>query len=854
MKNTIRQYFGDPENALVASLVFLSTLIVYTITLTPSTPFWDGGEFIATSYSLGVPHAPGTPLYVLIGRVFTLLPFATVAERVNWISALSSSIALVFIYLITVKITRFVLPWEEKLQNRPLSYLAGVVAAFIAGFSTTFWDSSIEAEVYASASALMALVVWLALRWRERLDEGNEDGLLLVITYLVGLGIGIHLGVAIAAWAAVVYVFITRPYYLSRWDYLGWGLVTLSLATGVHLAAFLVAPVVLLLTLVVWLTTGKLRQLAMWSSVLFIAGVSVHLYLIIRSNLHPMINEAAPETWTALWKDLIRDQYKPASLFQRKATLWYQLDTMWLRYMWWNFSLNGEQLPDGLYHFRHFLRGLFQPPIILSVVGAVVHLKREKKSGILLLALFLLLGPIMAFYLNFRQGEVRERDYFFMQNFMFMAIWTGVGAAWVVEWIRQEFRKPQLARGAAAVATALVLIMCLYPAKLNWRSHDRRGFLVARDYAYNMLMGLDKDAIIFTNGDNDTFPLWYLQEVEKIRTDVRVVNLSLLNTDWYIKQLRDLEPKVPISFNDAQIEDLYPFRDKSGRIWLVKDIATYDILKTNAWKKPVFIAVTVPDLMGLDKNLSMEGLAYRVNEKEGAKTELNVDRTLKNLNEVYRYDGLVLRSKTDPNKWVHDTLVYKDDNADRLTQNYAAAYTRVAIQLMEQDHYEEALQQMQKAIAISPDFTGGMVTYGVLLEQVGRLGEAEVFYRKQLAANPGDWQLLYRLAECLSRQADSLKADTKSKKLEESIPFYEAAIQRAPATQYYPYQGLAGVYYQLNRYDKAANVLERWLVLHPDDTNVKAIYEELRQSLTGSPAKTKDSTTTTPAPPGSQEK
>jgi len=333
-----------------------------------------------------------------------------------------------------------------------------------------------------------------------------------------------------------------------------------------------------------------------------------------------------------------------------------------------------------------------------------------------------------------------------------------------------------------------------------------------------------------------------------------VVNLSLLNTDWYIKQLRDLEPKVPISFNDAQIEDLYPFRDKSGRIWLVKDIATYDILKTNAWKKPVFIAVTVPDLMGLDKNLSMEGLAYRVNEKEGAKTELNVDRTLKNLNEVYRYDGLVLRSKTDPNKWVHDTLVYKDDNADRLTQNYAAAYTRVAIQLMEQDHYEEALQQMQKAIAISPDFTGGMVTYGVLLEQVGRLGEAEVFYRKQLAANPGDWQLLYRLAECLSRQADSLKADTKSKKLEESIPFYEAAIQRAPATQYYPYQGLAGVYYQLNRYDKAANVLERWLVLHPDDTNVKAIYEELRQSLTGSPAKTKDSTTTTPAPPGSQEK
>jgi tetratricopeptide (TPR) repeat protein len=258
--------------------------------------------------------------------------------------------------------------------------------------------------------------------------------------------------------------------------------------------------------------------------------------------------------------------------------------------------------------------------------------------------------------------------------------------------------------------------------------------------------------------------------------------------------------------------------------------------------------------MGLDKQLSMEGLAYRVKQTEGTKIGLDIARTLKNLNEVYRYDGLVLRSRTTPNQWVHDTLVYKDDNAARLTQNYAAAYTRVAIQLMEQSQYNEALEQMQRAIAISPDFTGGMVTYGVLLEQVGRLGEAEVFYRKQLALYPGDWQLLYRLAECLSRQADSLKAEAKTRKLEESIPFYEEAIQRAPVTQYYPYQGLAGVYYQLNRYDKAANILERWLVLHPDDTNVKAIYEELRQSLTGTTPGKRDTASVPPSPPRSQEK
>jgi tetratricopeptide (TPR) repeat protein len=194
---------------------------------------------------------------------------------------------------------------------------------------------------------------------------------------------------------------------------------------------------------------------------------------------------------------------------------------------------------------------------------------------------------------------------------------------------------------------------------------------------------------------------------------------------------------------------------------------------------------------------------------------------MKNLNEVYRYGGLVLHDPKDPNRWLHDTVVYKDDNASRLTQNYAAAFTRVAIEQMEQGQYDEALKQIERAMAVAPAFTGGTITYGVLLEEVGRLAEAEAHYRRELEREPGDWQLLYRLAECLNRE----------KKPEESIPYYEQAIQGAPSNQYYPYQGLAGVYYQLNRYDKAANVLERWLILHPDDRNVKAIYDELRQSL-----------------------
>ncbi len=806
---TLDRYAEDKANTLVAALVFLITLAVYTITLTPTVPFWDSGEFIATSYILGVPHAPGTPLYVLIGRIFTLIPLASIAQRVNWFSAFSSAVAVLFTYLVTVKISRKVFPWEDAPHHRTLAYVAGVVAGFMAGFATTFWDNAVEAEVYAASCALMVFAVWLALRWEERLDRGNEDGLLLLITYLVGLGVGIHLGVAIAAWAAVLFVFATRPRYLWRWDYLGWGLVTLSLATGIHLGAFLVAPIVLGLTLVAWLLTGKLHKLAFWSALLFMVGVSVHFYLLIRSNLQPIINEAAPQTWDALWKMLIRDQYKPPPIWERKADFGYQFDFMYLRYMWWNFTL-------------FFVKGkaFYQLPILLAVLGAIIHTMRAKRTALLLWVLFLLLGPAMVVYLNFKVGEVRERDYFFVQNFQFMSIWVGLGAAWAIDWIRAQTGSAGARKAVLAGLSVFFVAMSVFPMFTNWHSHDRRGFYVARDYAYNMLIGLKPNAIILTNGDNDTFPLWYLQEVEKIRKDVRVVNLSLLNTDWYIKQLRDLEPKVPISYTDDQIANLVPYRDRNGRVVLVKDLAVQDIIKTNQWKRPVYLAVTVPDQMGLDKQLVMEGLVFRVEPKPTDK-RIDVDETLKNLNQVYRFNGLVLKDSTAAGTtWYPDTLVFKDDNASKLVQNYSAAFARAAIALFEQGKTADALTQMDRAEAISPYFPGTALAKGILLEELGRVDDAIAHYKKMLQRYPGDWQLYLRLGQ----------ANLNHGRPEASLSYFEQASRLAP-DEYYPYQGLVSAYYQLGRYQDALTALQRLAAQHPEDKSITSYINDLQESL-----------------------
>jgi len=845
---TPTRYSKDTLNAWIAAAVFLFTLGVYTLTLNPSVPFWDSGEFIATSFILGVPHPPGTPLFVLVGRVFSMIPIGSVAQRVNWLSALSSAITILFTYLIAVRVTRRIFPWVESGQNRALGYLAGVVAAFMAAFATTFWDNAVEAEVYAGACAIMTFCVWLVLRWEERLGSGGEDRLLLVITYIVGLGVGIHLGVAIAAWAAAAFVFTCRPAYRKRWDYIAWALVTvLSLGVGVMPFSFFIAPAVLAITLALYLLTGKLHKIALWSALLFMFGISVHFYLLIRAGLDPAINEGDPSTWKALWLLLIRDQYKPGTPFRRPAPIWYQIDHMWLRYMAWNFTL---WMVKG--------KALFQVPIVLALAGAIINLRRDRRTAVVLGTLFVFLGPAMVFYLNFKRGEVRERDYFFVQNFQFMAIWVGLGAAWFAHGLRDFSRSLSGRRLLNGLGVAAFTGMALLPLAHNWHEHDRSRFYVAEDYAYNMLAGLKPDSFIFTNGDNDTFPLWYIQEVEGFRKDVRVVNLSLLNTPWYIRQLRDYEPKVPISWNDEQVETVtdvlrFMYRRFSGRTgglnaraeraWsrdqiqdmmnqmrdgirrtgkgiMVKDLAVKEILRTNAWKRPAYLAVTVPETMGLNPQLTMEGLVFRINPDS---TDARIDPvvTQRNLHHLYRYRGLIDTTGSDTTlALAHDYSVFKDDNAGKLTQNYAAAFSRLAVDLSDKGKNDEALAEISNAAAISPGFSGIALAKGFILERLKRWKEAEEHYRRAVEDIPGEWQFPNRLAVVMIQTG----------RYEGAVKWFQRAIALAP-DHFEPYQGLLSVYYNLDRYQDALGVLDQWLRRHPDDQAVRRLSEQLRQSI-----------------------
>lgn len=762
----------------IALGVFAFSLIMYALTVQNTVPFWDAGEFIATSYVLGIPHPPGTPLYVLIGRLATLVPIANVATRVNFLSSLASAFAVLLTYLITVKL--ILAMWRgSSRQETWVAYAGGAVASIFMAFSSSFWDSAVEAEVYNISSAGMLLCIWMALLWRERLDEERSDVPLVFIAYICFLAVGIHLGTLLA-----------------------------------------LPPIVLFVLLVRWRSVLNPRFLAIASG-LALVGLSVHFYLLIRASLDPPINEADPSNWRALWLVLTRDQYKPPSIFDRRTDFSFQLNHMYIRYFLDQFRTGLPGHPAAL-------------PLLLGGLGAVGQAIKDKKGFILVMSLFLITSLGLVIYLNFSADEVRERDYFFIASYHLFCIWIGVGSAMVVKtaafkaapkkggantpWWLVWREKGELASLAALIlGIAIVVFLSLLPIieGNQFFLHNRRNNFVARDYAYNMLIPLEQDSILFTNGDNDTFPLWYLQEVEGVRKDVRVVNLSLLNTGWYIKHLRDQEPRVPITFRDSQIERLMPVRDASGRVVLVKDFAVQNILSANNWERPLYLAVTVADQMDLQPHLIMEGLSFRIVPEKSEASRVDVETTLHNLYNVFSYEGLLDEAGSYLEK------PYKDENTRNLIQNYCAAHVYIAHYLVRENRLPEAVRELEAAKAIAPWYSGIIITLGDVYEQMGVVEKAEEHYREMLEYHPNDSRVYYKLGTLLSREGRHQEAED----------YFRAGIERMPNV-FYLHAGLAAGFHAQGLDGEARQVLEEWLRRHPDDTRVREYLESQAASDT----------------------
>ena len=502
-----------------ALIVGLAVGLLYTVTLSPTTAFWDTSEYIATGHILGIPHPPGNPLFVLMARTWELLlaPLGlSVATRINLFSALMGSITHALWFLVVHHVLTFFS------DDRRFRIVGAMAAVAVSATAFTVWNqSNVNEKVYTVSLMTIALLTWLAFHWRENLGKGRDDNLLVLIVFILALSVGNHLMAFLAAPALGLFVLWVSPRVLLNWRLYAVGAV----------AVFL--------------------------------GLSIHLYLPLRAALGPIINEANPTCsglgsalqsivtmgqagCSELSAALSRQQYLKPPLIPRSAPLWSQFAN-YLQYFDWQWA-RGVAGTDTVFPLvRLPFTFLFA---CLGLYGAVQHLRRDSTTGLYVLTLFATLSIGLIFYLNFSYGfslaspspedvhEVRERDYFFIVGFSVWGLWAGIGIAAL--W-QQAAAKLNGSWARAAPVLALALIPLLF----NWSWASRRADYSARDWAYNLLMSVEPYAVLFTNGDNDTFPLWYLQEVEGIRRDVTVVVTSYLNLEWYVKQLRDLTTPCP---------------------------------------------------------------------------------------------------------------------------------------------------------------------------------------------------------------------------------------------------------------------------------------------------------------------
>ncbi len=647
-------------NTLLGWFTGLLALLVYVLTLEPTTSFWDTGEFIAAAYKLQVPHPPGAPLFLLIGRLFTLLSLGEVTKVawwMNFLSAVSSAGTVLFLFWSITLLAQRLLPFSAEGPSPAQCLLllaSGAVGALAFAFTDSFWFSAVEAEVYGMSSFFTAIVVWAALKWQAQDNHPEADRWLLCLAYLVGLSIGVHLLnlVALPAIALLVYFQKYRPKMKGVFLALGiGGALVLAVMEGVITGLPTVAGAVevffvnsiglpygagavfFLLGLAAAIAyglrwakkTGRVRwHNALVAFVLVLMGYSSYLMVPIRSGYNPPIDENNPENLLSFVSYLKREQYgsrpllygpqfnaqaqryekgapiyapqngeyavvdykydvgyedkektllprlysdqpvhlrayqnwvnvqpgqKP-SFSQNLSFLWhYQLNHMYWRYFGWNFIGRQSDVPHAgvLWPWEKksevpspiaqskARNQFFLLPLLLGVLGLFFQFRRKNADGWVVLLLFFFTGIAIVLYLNQPPVEPRERDYTFAGSYYAFSIWIGLGVLGLAEFLRRLL-KAELP--AAILATVLALSVPVLLFAEGYDDHNRSNRYHALDSAKNLLSSVAPNAILFTNGDNDTFPLWYAQEVEGFRTDVRVLVMPYLNTDWYIEQAR----------------------------------------------------------------------------------------------------------------------------------------------------------------------------------------------------------------------------------------------------------------------------------------------------------------------------
>ncbi len=758
---------------VTAGIAFFVAFITYVLTMQPTIPFWDCGEFAAAASALQVPHPPGAPLWTIVGRIAMMLPtFADPAARYNLFSVLSSAVSIMLVYLTLVRLIRLWRGFPKDTADAIILFGGSLIGALAYCWTDSFWFNAMECEVYAFGSLFISLVPWLFLIWYDHAEEEHSEKYLLLCAYVIGLSLGVHQLALLTMFPGFMFVYYRRRENVTVLSWFG--------MVGLSVVAFFVIFWVILSNLVAWAGNGKsiLAILALaaiigsiiygetkkkanfslsgWTLMMIFLGYTTYMFVMVRGAQNPPMNENAPSSFSKLAGYINRDQYGAISLKQEFTErrvpkdapgyhpdtwdetryssdldfFWkYQTNFMFHRYLGWNFiGRDGDFQGAGVDFMKTWAL-----PFVLGLFGIYWHFKRDPKRALTLLGAFIVMGYIVDWYQNQQDPQPRERDYFYVGAFYIFAMWIGIGSVGIMEWVRERYAAWDSRKMTYALSGVGAVILIFGPINQcvgisgmlsgepfskssKWAEYSRHNNWIPWEYAYNILQSCEPNAILFTYGDNDTFPLWCLQDSYAIRRDVRIVQLQLVTMMWNVKQLRidnawggkaiklttftddllklsddevyralDWKPKpvdMPISAETAR----WITGDSSATAtvfgWTPKyvepsDQVVADIIRNNFADRPICYSVTVPQnsRAGLNNFLVYEGMTARVTPFQQPPDQTGVGGSIQPARFIASAFDVPTKTYSEPHRGMI-LNTYRDPDAHRsgMDDDYAMTY------------------------------------------------------------------------------------------------------------------------------------------------------------------------------------
>ena len=639
----------------------------YAVTAARTITWWEGSSYPLAASTLGITAPPGSLLLTLIGWAASRVPLIhPVAFRLNLAAALLAAATVALVTWLSIRLAT-----PEGRRPRGAEVAGGAVAGLAFAFSLSVWTHAVQFKPYILSAGFTALVLAAALAWWRRAAAKDAPCLIFALFLLLGLDFSVHRTNALLLPAVLAWITLRRPRAWFRpgtWAAIGAGLAL---------------------------------------------GLAFHLLLIPLSLRDPALNLGEPRDLARFWSYVSLQQYGGGFLFRilpRKADLLHvQLADYW-QFLRWNV------LPSAPWRPLTFLPGAL---VLLGWVAALGTATR-RSLGLLVFYLCASLGAVI--YFNLPVHYFRGMDRHYLPSLVILAPLLAVGAAAL---LRGAALAP---RGVRQVLIAVLGVLFVLVPLDSWRANHRACDLsrvrFAETYARDVLEPLAPQAILLTNGDNDTFPLWYLQQVEGVRSDVAVVNLPLTNLDSYVAQLRRRDPQLAGLLRGRELPSPAPVQemrvafplDAAARamlppaarppdsltirlsgLLLPQDFVVLDLLRLAGWRRPVYVACTVSQeqLPWLWPYLRLDGLAFRFVPSADSAVR-DIEHLRRQLLERVSYAG------------VADTTIAMDQASRAMGRNYLNALASLAQAQLEDGDATGCLATLRFAEARVPPVRLGM--------------------------------------------------------------------------------------------------------------------------------------------------